>query len=318
MSTREPLMEETEAGYGEALTARRMRVLRVVVGTFLTAILVGAVLTASRLMRIVKHQNYVDANYPACRKGYALASYVPVMTGESAKLIVWSGKSESNCMANELCDDLWQFDLEQREPTDTTSRWAELDQENAGGYLHSNVRPEPRWKTVAVQDREQNMYIFAGDPLREDGGFIDDVWRLQIETLRWQRLATTCEPEPEDLGSCGSLRRRAHAAVMIGQMIYVHGGKDPSSDLLNDVWVLDTLTLEWTRLHLVGPALSARSRACARSTCSSTAPAPSRTCARAGNAGAETRPADSRPAPAPPMGMCSRCGRRGGVERAMR
>jgi len=260
----QPLMEETRADYGRQYADRRVRALRFVVVTFLVLIVVGATLTSLRLMRISRGQAYIDASYPACRKGYALGAY-GTQQGP-AKLLLWSGKADSNCMwINELCDDMWLFDADTHAPPNGTSKWTELDREDAGAYLQSSKRPEPRWKTIAVQDEQENLFIFAGDPLRADGSFIDDVWKLSAGTFEWRRLAPTCSSSDSALNAddddrCMSLERRAHAAAYSAGKVYMHGGKSPTSSLLNDMWALDVRKLQWTLLNDVRATRDARAR----------------------------------------------------------
>jgi hypothetical protein len=251
----QPLLyaDETAANYGLRHVEHRLRALRIVILGFVAAIIVGGILTTNRLSKIANGQNYVDASYPACRKGYAFATYGSSSAqGGGEKLVVWSGKADSNCAANELCDDLWSFDADLALPVNGTSKWTQLSKPVR--LRGDTPQPEARWKTVAMQDAEESMYVFAGDPLRENGTYIRDVWKLSAPAMEWQRLEATCG-EVSSKGSsddpCSSLNRRAHAAVMIGHKMYVHGGKDPSSDLLNDVWQLDVSTLVWKRLHTV-------------------------------------------------------------------
>lgn len=240
---------ETRADYGARYAARRVRVLRFVVAFFVLAIIVGAVLTTIRLNHIASRQVYIDNSFPACRKGYALGAYTEPESGDR-RLLVWSGKADNNCMwSNELCDDTWLFDANVDSPLNGTSKWTHIDKENDGAYLQSNKRPEPRWKTIAVQDEAANMYIFAGDPLRANGAFIDDVWKLDAATMRWEQLAPTCEDLIDTEDACNALPRRAHAAAYMRGSIYMHGGKNEASDLLNDMWSLNLRTMRWTLLH---------------------------------------------------------------------
>jgi len=241
----EPLKGETAPGYEEAYANGRLRSLRVLIGFFVVVIISGAVLTGSRLLRISRTQAWIDASYPACRKGYALGAHERGgVKHEQVDLLLWSGKADDNCLANELCNDLWTF---QTSPSraNGTSGWKQVARQSA-------TRPEPRWKTVTVQDANQDFYIFGGDPMRPDGSFIDDVWKLTIATMQWTRLQPTCNDKPSAprAASCAALLRRAHAAVILGDTMFMHGGMNPSDALLNDVWSLNLVSLEWRLRHL--------------------------------------------------------------------
>lgn len=244
-----------EGGAPEARVSSRLRLLRFLIGGFAVCIVVAAVVTAERLMHIAGAQKYVDTSYPACRKGYVLG-VLPAKGSMPAKLVLWSGKADSNCALNELCDDMWTFDASKDAPTNATSKWRRVRAASEGKWVTRPEKyPEPRWKTSAVQDAADDMYVFAGDPLRSDGSYIDDVWKLSSASLEWTRMRTVCnEPKKKEVGepACLSLDRRAHDAALLGSTMYVYGGKDPSSDLLNDVWALELGSLEWERLWLVG------------------------------------------------------------------
>lgn len=242
-----PLLARPRNPTVQELIKRRLLGVRIFIAIFVAVVLVAATLSASRVLVYARKRKFVNTHYPACRKGYALGTIADPLT-EKPALLLWSGKAERNCAHNELCDDLWLFPLRGEamlssapKHGDLVSNWRPLS------LGSSRQRPEPRWKTSIVQDQEGSIFIFGGDPLRQDGSFLSDVWKLDAQLLQWQALDAVCDDR--NLGdapvTCGTLQRRAHAAALVGNTMYVHGGKDASSSLLSDIWALDLATRQW-------------------------------------------------------------------------
>ena len=81
-----------------------------------------------------------------------------------------------------------------------------------------------------------------------------DAHVLNLPTMTWRR-AETRSKEGEDEFTA----RAGHAAVVWGTKIVVVGGhvRDASEDARTDAWVLETKTMEWSRLPLESPANAA-------------------------------------------------------------
>ena len=48
------------------------------------------------------------------------------------------------------------------------------------------------------------------------------------------------------------LCRGLHSVTAIGNKLYLFGGAPQKGGMLNDLWVLDTATMQWTELHPEG------------------------------------------------------------------
>ena len=69
---------------------------------------------------------------------------------------------------------------------------------------------------------------------------LDDLWRYDLLTGLWERLDVP--------GGPGA--RHGHAAVGLGQTLYVFGGAGPAAgELFADVWFADLSGATWTQLH---------------------------------------------------------------------
>jgi len=96
----------------------------------------------------------------------------------------------------------------------------------------------------------KKMYIFGGNNNNEAGMYqvLDDFWELDTITMKWQRPVTTGEQPTA---------RSGHTLTSIGKKVYLFGGgvwneTEGWVHKFNDLYVLDTETMHWTRPACTG------------------------------------------------------------------
>ncbi|KDR71309.1 hypothetical protein GALMADRAFT_281901 [Galerina marginata CBS 339.88] len=133
-------------------------------------------------------------------------------------------------------NDLWAFDLN---PLRTRSTWDLWEPA-------STERPAPRTCHVCVTHRDQ-IIIFGGT----DGNYhYNDTWSFNLQTKRWTEF--TC------MGFIPSARE-GHAAAILGNVIYVFGGRGIDGQDLDDLAALNILNRRWYMFQNMGPSPSGRS-----------------------------------------------------------
>ncbi|MCD6461884.1 MAG: hypothetical protein J7L61_03985 [Thermoplasmata archaeon] len=106
--------------------------------------------------------------------------------------------------------------------------------------------PSPRrGAAIAFCPDNDRFYMFGG----YDGSMANDTWTFAIDTMRWFKLSPPTHPPAREGG-------RMVYDPDTGN-IFLFGGKT-STSYLNDVWVLNTTTEEWTEIFPgAGPAARA-------------------------------------------------------------
>ncbi|KAJ7531669.1 hypothetical protein O6H91_14G053500 [Diphasiastrum complanatum] len=112
--------------------------------------------------------------------------------------------------------------------------------ECTGGGDDALVGPCPRAFHVAVAI-DCHMFIFGGRSGRKRLG---DFWMLDTDTWQWAELSGYGELPPARDFAAG-------ASVGNGKIV-IYGGWD-GSKWLSDIYVLDTVSLEWRQLPITGP-----------------------------------------------------------------
>eukprot|EP01117_Protostelium_nocturnum_P007533 TRINITY_DN269_c0_g1_i1.p1 TRINITY_DN269_c0_g1~~TRINITY_DN269_c0_g1_i1.p1 ORF type:complete len:500 (-),score=152.88 TRINITY_DN269_c0_g1_i1:35-1534(-) len=123
------------------------------------------------------------------------------------------------------------------------------------------VSPIPRTnhQIVTVGDK---IYLFGGNDTtrvfdnNEGGqyGTFGDFWMLDTNTLKWS------EPKTKGKGPCA---RSGHHMIVSDNFIYVFGGglwndkKKVWTERFNDMWRIDTESLEWSEIKQVNPPVNA-------------------------------------------------------------
>lgn len=93
------------------------------------------------------------------------------------------------------------------------------------------------------------MFVFGGTNARRQDAH---VYVLDLHTFHWTRPV---------IDGCGPQARQLHSAAAIGQCMVVFGGWVPHTEL-NDMFVLNTRTLTWTRIQSDSPPPSRQLHAC--------------------------------------------------------
>ena len=82
---------------------------------------------------------------------------------------------------------------------------------------------------------ENALWIFGGTNGKHT---LNDVWRFNIEDLKWKEIQSTNNPEP----------RRSHTMVESDNLFWMFGGIQDVTKEKNDLNILDPKALEWTKI----------------------------------------------------------------------
>ncbi|CAN0900641.1 Protein GLUTELIN PRECURSOR ACCUMULATION 3 [Linum grandiflorum] len=152
------------------------------------------------------------------------SGHTAVVAGKS-KVVVFGGLVDKRFLS-----DIFVYDMEKK-------MWLQPD--CTGNGSDGQVGPCPRAFHVAVVI-DTMMFIFGG---RSGGKRLGDFWLLDTDTWQWSELASFGDlPSPRDF---------AAASAVGNQKIVMFGGWD-GKKWLSDVYVLDTISLEWTELAITG------------------------------------------------------------------
>ncbi|KAF8395354.1 hypothetical protein HHK36_019300 [Tetracentron sinense] len=111
--------------------------------------------------------------------------------------------------------------------------------ECTGNGSDGQVGPSPRAFHIAVAI-DCHMFIFGG---RSGGKRLGDFWVLDTDIWQWSELTSFGDlPSPRDFAAASAIGNRK---------IVMHGGWD-GKKWLSDVYVLDTISLEWMELSVSG------------------------------------------------------------------
>jgi hypothetical protein len=114
-----------------------------------------------------------------------------------------------------------------------------FEPECTGSESEGQVGPTPRAFHVAITI-DCHMFIFGG---RSGGKRLGDFWVLDTDIWQWSELTSFGDlPTPRDF---------AAAAAIGSQKIVLCGGWD-GKKWLSDVYVMDTMSLEWLELSVSG------------------------------------------------------------------
>ncbi|KAJ3683454.1 hypothetical protein LUZ60_013681 [Juncus effusus] len=105
--------------------------------------------------------------------------------------------------------------------------------------------PSPRAFHVAIAI-DCNMFIFGG---RAGNKRLGDLWMLDTEIWQWSELTS--------FGDLPSPREFAAVSAIGTRKVVMYGGWD-GKKWLSDVYVMDTMSLEWTELSITGSVPPAR------------------------------------------------------------
>ncbi|KAL6894404.1 hypothetical protein ACP4OV_008502 [Aristida adscensionis] len=158
---------------------------------------------------------------PAPRSGHTAVSI-----GKS-KVVVFGGFADKRFLS-----DVCVYDVENK-------LW--YTPECTGNGSDGQVGPSPRAFHVAVVI-DCNMFIFGG---RTGGKRVGDFWMLDTDLWQWSELT--------GFGDLPSPREFSAASAIGNRKIVMYGGWD-GKKWLSDVYIMDTMSLEWTELSITGSA----------------------------------------------------------------
>ncbi|KAL1805331.1 protein GLUTELIN PRECURSOR ACCUMULATION 3 isoform X2 [Daucus carota subsp. sativus] len=172
------------------------------------------------------HHHWVQASpsdfggtLPQARSGHTA-----VNVGKS-KVVVFGGLVDKRFLS-----DTTVYDIENR-------LWYRPDCSGSG--LDGQVGPSPRAFHISIAI-DCHMFIFGG---RSSGKRLGDFWVLDTDIWQWSELTSFGDlPSPRDFAAASAIGNRK---------IVMYGGWD-GKKWLSDVFVLDTISLEWTELSVSG------------------------------------------------------------------
>ncbi|KAL3323796.1 hypothetical protein AABB24_038119 [Solanum stoloniferum] len=152
------------------------------------------------------------------------SGHTAVNIGKS-KVVVFGGLIDKKFLS-----DITVYDIEKK-------LW--FQPECTGSGSDGQVGPSPRAFHVAVAI-DCHMFIFGG---RSGGRRLGDFWVLDTDIWQWSELTS--------FGDLPSARDFAAASAIGNSKIVMFGGWD-GKKWLSDVYILDTMTLEWRELAVLG------------------------------------------------------------------
>ncbi|KAJ6847434.1 rho GTPase-activating protein gacHH [Iris pallida] len=155
---------------------------------------------------------------------YVCSGHTSVLVGRS-KVVVFGGFADKRFL-----DDIAVYDIENR-------LWFTPD--CTGNGSDEKVGPSPRAFHVAVAI-DCHMFIFGG---RFGSKRLGDFWMLDTDIWQWSELTSFGDlPSPREFSASSAIGNRK---------IVMCGGWD-GKKWLSDVFILDTISLEWTELSVSG------------------------------------------------------------------
>lgn len=152
------------------------------------------------------------------------SGHTAVVIGKS-KVVVFGGLVDKKFLS-----DIVVYDIENKV-------W--FKPECTGSGSDEQIGPSPRAFHVAVAI-DCHMFIFGG---RSGGRRLGDFWVLDTDIWQWSELTSFGDlPSPRDFAAASAVGNRK---------IVMNGGWD-GKKWLSDVYVLDTISLEWTELSVTG------------------------------------------------------------------
>ncbi|XP_027111361.1 protein GLUTELIN PRECURSOR ACCUMULATION 3 isoform X1 [Coffea arabica] len=152
------------------------------------------------------------------------SGHTAVNIGKS-KIVVFGGLVDRKFLS-----DLFVYDIENK-------LW--FQPECTGTGSDGQVGPRPRAFHIAVAI-DCHMFIFGG---RSGGKRLGDFWVLDTDIWQWSELTSFGDlPSPRDFAAASAIGNRK---------IVMYGGWD-GKKWLSDVYVLDTISLEWMELSVSG------------------------------------------------------------------
>lgn len=156
----------------------------------------------------------------------ARSGHTAVTVGKS-KVVVFGGFAD-----RKFLDDISVYDVE-------NDIWFTPDCTGSGS--DEQVGPAPRAFHVAIAI-DCNMFVFGG---RSGSKRLGDFWMLDTDIWQWSELTS--------FGDLPSSREFSAASAIGNRKIVMYGGWD-GKKWLSDVYILDTISLEWTELSITGSA----------------------------------------------------------------
>ncbi|KAI8869720.1 hypothetical protein GQ42DRAFT_24816 [Ramicandelaber brevisporus] len=169
-----------------------------------------------------------------------MTKFSAVLTPNMTKIIIYGGIA-SGSSANK--SPLRVFDCES---------WQLKDLEASSGSNSAATKiPPRRSEHTAVILPTGQMYVFGGVV---GGNAVNELWRMDAATLRWERVTTSADPTP----------RRSHTATLIdnGTKMVIIGGSNQNGaqQSLDAVDVFDFTTSKWIKRKMHGTIPKPRSQ----------------------------------------------------------
>ncbi|KAJ3684023.1 hypothetical protein LUZ61_013187 [Rhynchospora tenuis] len=161
----------------------------------------------------------------------ARSGHTAVNVGKS-KVVVFGGFADKRFLL-----DIAVYDIENK-------LWYTPECRGSGGSEEQSGPCARAFHVAVVIDC--NMFIFGG---RAGSKRLGDFWMLDTEIWQWSELTS--------FGDLPSPREFAAASAIGNRKIVMYGGWD-GKKWLSDVYIMDTMSLEWTELSITGSVPPAR------------------------------------------------------------
>lgn len=198
-------------------------------------------------------------------KGIAGSSYTPgarryCQSGWvlDRKLWLFGGATVGGDNGFSYKNDLWSFDIASNSWAWESGTNRDNDPGNFGtmGIPSGTNVPPARASYTKWKDASGNFYLFGGNVT--DTSY-NDVWQYNIHTGLWTWISGTsaindpgssvsfCSPSATAVPSSRSWHSSAQSASQCNQAFWHFGGSS-KEHTFNDLWLFNTITLEWTKV----------------------------------------------------------------------
>ncbi|KAJ3323897.1 hypothetical protein HDU76_013524 [Blyttiomyces sp. JEL0837] len=120
-------------------------------------------------------------------------------------------------------------------PNSSQFRWVRLP-------MNGKDIPPPLTGHTLTAGPDNRLFLFGGRTSRNE--CLNELFVFETDALNWRKPATSGTPPSP---------RRDHSAVLWGDKIYIYGGyNDATGEYLDDLYILDTITMRWDYLNVPG------------------------------------------------------------------
>lgn len=168
----------------------------------------------------------------------ALEGHVAVYDPAGRRMVVFGGMSQEKSRKDEkvLEDRTWALDLDRASPG--YGAWSVLETKG--------TRPAERREHRGAFDPLRRRLVVFGGRGRTKTRFLNDVWVLDLRSLEWSEIEAAGErPDPVRQTAVG-YDAAADLLAVFGGEVRVQDAGDGKEFRVDEVWVLDLATRQWS------------------------------------------------------------------------